>query len=132
VTTPTDSVEPTPTQTESPTPSPTPPAPTVNPIEVKRRSTCLLVLATVRTTNNKFNAGKTRSAQVAALQSGISGMRAQLRRSGLPPSDSIYRGAAAIGLELRKLVASAQAGGNPSTDPYNQATRRFSTQCARL
>lgn len=126
---------PTDSPTGSPTgdPSPTdPPSPTVDPVKTKEQVTCVLIQATVKSTNDKFNAAKTRDAQIGILRSGVNGVQGGLSRSGLPRSDRIYQLASAILTELRKLVTSANRGASPSTTPYNNATNKFRTACLSL
>jgi hypothetical protein len=133
---PTDSASPTATPTSSPTGSPTEspsttvsPSPTIDPVKTKERVTCVLVQATVKTTNDKFNAAKTRPTQIQVLKSASIQVDGTLKRSGLPPSDRIFLLGRAILLELRKIVQAAEHGGNPSTGPYNTLTTRFRTAC---
>jgi hypothetical protein len=121
--------------TSSPTtdPSPTdPPTPTVDPVKTKEQVTCVLIQATVKTTNDKFNAAKTRESQITILGGGASGVLNGLRRSGLARTDRIYVLGSGIYNELRKLVANAKKGASPSTTPYNNATNKFRTACLSL
>jgi hypothetical protein len=129
----------TPSTTDSPSasasedPSPTDsPTPTVDPVKVKEQVTCVLIQATVKTTNDKFNAAKTRETQITILGGGASGVLNGLRRSGLARNDRIFVLGSGIYNELRKLVSSAQHGSSPSTAPYNNATNKFRTACLSL
>ncbi len=125
---PTDS----PTSSPSPTDSPSPtasPTPTVDPVKTKERVTCVLVQATVKSTNDKFNAAKSRDAQIKVLQSASISVNNTLNHSGLPTGDRIFVLGRAILLELRRIVRGAGRGGNPSTGPYNTLTTRFRTAC---
>ncbi|MEN3361245.1 MAG: hypothetical protein V7637_5227 [Mycobacteriales bacterium] len=124
-----------PTDTASPSGDPTPtdpPSPTPDPVKTKEQVTCVLVQATVKSTNDKFNAAKTRDTQVGILTGGRNGVQANLTKSGLAHSDRIYVLGSGIYNELRKLVSSAKAGGSPSTTPYNNATNKFRTACLSL
>ena len=124
-----------PTGSASPTdsPSPTdPPTPTVDPVKTKEQVTCVLLQATVKSTNDKFNAAKTRETQISILSGGRNNVLTGLGRSGLPHNDRIYVAGAGIYTELRRLVANAQAGKSPSTTPYNNATNKFRTACLSL
>jgi hypothetical protein len=127
---PTDSPTPTesPTDTVSPTPTESP-TPSVDPVKTKERVTCVLVQATIKSTNDKFNQAKNRGAQIRVLQSAAITVDGTLNRSGLPKNDRIFVLGRAILLELRKIVQGAQRGGNPSTGPYNTLTTRFRTAC---
>jgi hypothetical protein len=118
-----------PTPTDTPTETPTP---TVDPVKTKEQVTCVLIQATVKTTNDKFNAAKTREAQVSILRSGVNGVSGGLARSGLARNDRIFVLGAGILNELRRLVTSANRGASPSTTPYNNATNRFRTACLSL
>jgi hypothetical protein len=123
--------------TDSPTstgvPSPTdPPTPTVDPVKTKEQVTCVLLQATVKTTNDKFNAAKSRETQIGILRSGVNGVQGGLSRSGLPRTDRIYVLGSGILTELRKLVTNANRGASPSTTPYNNATNKFRTACLSL
>jgi len=132
---PTDSGSPTDSPTESPTdsPSPTvPPTPTVDPVKAKERVTCLLVQATIKTTNDKFNAAKRRNEQIRLLKSAAASIDGMLDRSGLPTSSKVLRLGRAIQAELSKIVSSAERGGNPSTTPYNALTTRFRSTCLEI
>jgi cytoskeletal protein RodZ len=123
------------TPTASPTvdPSPTdPPSPTVDPVKTKEQVTCVLIQATVKTTNDKFNAAKSRDAQIGILRSGVNGVQGGLSRSGLPRNDRIFILGNGILTELRRLVTSANRGASPSTTPYNNATNKFRTACLSL
>jgi hypothetical protein len=125
----------TPGTTDPPTDSPSPtdlPTPTVDPVKTKEQVTCVLIQATVKTTNDKFNAAKTRESQITILGGGASGVLNGLRRSGLARTDRIYVLGSGIYNELRKLVSSAQHGSSPSTTPYNNATNKFRTACLSL
>lgn len=130
-TSPTDTASPTDDPTGSPTPS-DPPTPTVDPVKTKEQVTCVLIQATVKTTNDKFNAAKTRETQVSILSGGRNGVLANLGKSGLPHNDRIYVLGAGIYTELRRLVSGALSGGSPSTTPYNNATNKFRTACLSL
>jgi hypothetical protein len=126
--TPTD----TPTPTDSPTESPTTtasPSRTVDPVKTKERVTCVLVQATIKTTNDKFNDAKNRETQIRILKSGAISIDGTLKRSGLNNSSRIFVLGRAILLELRRIVSGAERGGNPSTGPYNTLTTRFRTAC---
>jgi hypothetical protein len=136
-----DATGPTATSTDTPTVSPSPsddptpsdtPTPTVDPIKTKEQVTCVLLQATVKTTNDKFNSAKTRDAQITVLRGGASGLRAGLRASGLPHNDRIFVLGNAIFNELSKVVAGADRGASPSTAPYNNATNKFRTACLSL
>jgi hypothetical protein len=138
----------TPTSTDQPTSAPgtdpstdpstapstetTSPTPTVDPVKTKEQVTCVLVQASVKSTNDKFNAAKTRDQQVSILRSGRLTVKSNLDRSGLPRTDRIYVGGVGIYNELTKLVQGAQKGSSPSTTPYNNATNRFRTACLSL
>jgi hypothetical protein len=124
-----------PTGTPSPTASPTPsesPSPTVDPVKAKERVTCVLVQATVKTTNDKFNAAKTRAQQVKVLESAATSIDGTLKRSGLDNTSKVYLLGRAILVELRRIVQSAKRGGNPTTGPYNTLTTRFRTACLNI
>ncbi len=123
------SASPTDDPSASPIPSPTP---TVDQTVAKERVTCVLVQASIRTTNDRFNAAKSRERQIAALSSGATSIDRHLEASRLPRTDKIYAQGAAVLGEMRRLVTAAGRGGSPSTDPYNQASARFSTACAAL
>jgi hypothetical protein len=112
-----------------PTPSPTP---TVDPVKTKEQVTCVLVQASVKTTNDKFNAAKTRDQQISVLSTGRTNVKSGLDRSGLPHADRIYAAGQVIYTELSKLLAGASKGASPSTAPYNNATNRFRTACLSL
>ena len=115
----------------SPTPTPTP-SPTIDPLKMKRQITCVLVQANVKSVNDRFNAAKSRNAQITILRSGVSTIDASLRRSQLPKADGVYTAGGRISAELRTLVTSASRGGQPSTGPYNTATTRFQNLCKSL
>jgi hypothetical protein len=116
-------------RTDTPTPSPTR---TVDPVKTKERVTCVLVQATIKSTNDAFNAAKTRDAQIKVLKSASTTIDKTLKASGLARTDKIFGLAAAILGQLRTIVASAEHGGNPSTGPYNTLTTRFRTACLDL
>jgi hypothetical protein len=109
-----------------------PPTPTVDPVKTKEQVTCVLVQASVKTTNDKFNAAKTRDQQVSILRGGRGTVRSNLDKSGLPRADRIYTAGTGIFNELTKLVQAAEKGASPSTTPYNNATNRFRTACLSL
>jgi hypothetical protein len=115
----------------STTPAP-PPTPTVDPVKTKEQVTCVLVQASVKSTNDKFNAAKTRDQQLSILRSGRITVKTNLDRSGLPKTDRILAAGASIYTELTKLIQGAQSGSSPSTSPYNNATNRFRTACLSL
>jgi hypothetical protein len=126
-----------PTGTPSGSPTNTPIAspstsPTVDPVKTKERVTCVLVQATIKSTNDAFNAAKTREAQLKVLTSAYGTIDKTLRASGLPGTDKIYVLARSVVTELRRIVSSAQHGGNPPTGPYNTLTTRFRTACLDL
>jgi len=121
------SVEP----SDSPTPTPTP-SPTPDPTKTREQVTCVLIQAAVKSTNDRFNAAKTRDAQITILRSGVSAVDGALKRSKLRGNNNIYILGAKILQELRKLVTAAVRGGSPSTAPYNAATTRFRTACVNL
>jgi hypothetical protein len=129
--TPTDSPTASPSTTED-SPTPDPPSPTVDPIKTKEQVTCVLIQATVKSTNDKFNAAKTRETQIGILTAGRNNVLSGLGKSGLPHNDRIYVAGAGIYNELRRLVSSAKAGSSPSTTPYNNATTKFRTACLSL
>lgn len=110
----------------SPTASPRPSAAAV---EAKRRLTCVLVQATVRSTNDRFNAAKSRASQISILRAGVDSLGKHLGRSGLARQDKIYAASAGVRTELTKLVTAANEGASPSTAPYNAATRRLTGAC---
>jgi hypothetical protein len=128
---PTDSPTGTATPTDDPSPTDTP-TPTVDPVKTKEQVTCVLIQATVKTTNDKFNAAKTREAQIGILRGGVNGVQGGLSRSGLARNDRIYVLGGGILNELRKLVTNANRGASPSTTPYNNATNKFRTACLSL
>ena len=128
--TPPDTASPT-ASPASPTPTPTP-SPTIDPLKMKRQITCVLVQANVKSVNDRFNAAKSRNAQITILRSGVSTIDASLRRSQLPKADGVYTAGGRISAELRTLVTSASRGGQPSTVPYNTATTRFRKLCMSL
>jgi hypothetical protein len=109
-----------------------PPTPTVDPVKTKEQVTCVLVQASVKTTNDKFNAAKTRGQQISILRGGRGTVRSDLDKSGLPKADRIYTAGTGIFNELTKLVQGAEKGSSPSTVPYNNATNRFRTACLSL
>jgi hypothetical protein len=122
--------------TESPAPSPTgsappstSPSPTADQVKTKERVTCVLVQATIKTTNDKFNSAKSRKAQLQVLSSGAASIGGTLKRSGLNYRSHVFAAGWAVLLELRRIVQGAQRGGNPSTGPYNTLTTRFRTAC---
>jgi hypothetical protein len=122
-----------PTASPADLPSPTPsPAPTVDPVKAKERVTCLLVQATIKTTNDKFNAARKRNEQLRLLTAAATSIDRTLDRSGLPRSSKVLRLGRAIQGELRKIVSSAERGGSPSTGPYNTLTARFRTTCLEI
>lgn len=124
-----------PTGSATPTGDPTPtdpPTPTVDPVKTREQVTCVLIQATVKSTNDKFNAAKTRETQISILSGGRNNVLSGLGKSGLPHNDRIYVAGAAIYNELRRLVANARAGSSPSTTPYNNATNKFRTACLSL
>jgi hypothetical protein len=86
----------------------------------------------VKSTNDKFNASKTRDTQLAILRTGRANVKSGLDKSGLPRTDRIYLAGLGIYNELTKLVGGAQNGSSPSTTPYNNATNRFRTACLSL
>jgi hypothetical protein len=101
-------------------------------VKTKERVTCVLVQATIKTTNDKFNAAKTRELQIRVLKSAAISIDRTLRQSGLDNRSRIHLLGRTILLELRKIVASAERGGNPSTGPYNTLTTRFRTACLNI
>jgi len=115
--------------TDSPTPSP---SPTVDPVKTKERVTCVLVQSTIKSTNDRFNASKTRESQIQVLKSASSVLAKTLNASGLPATDRILGLGKKIVTELNKIVKSAARGGNPSTGPYNTLTTQFRTACLDL
>jgi len=124
-----------PTGTPSPTDSPTPtesPSPTVDPVKAKERVTCVLVQATIKTTNDKFNAAKTRAQQVKVLKSAAASIDSTLKRSGLNNTSRVHLLGRSILLELRRIVQAAERGANPSTGAYNTLTTRFRTACLNI
>ena len=125
----TASSDPSDSSTTSPAPAATP---TVDPAEVNERLACVLTQATIRATNDRFNAAKTRAAQLTILKSGANTLRGHLRVSKLPGKDKIQVAATAVLTELNKLIAAANRGHSPSTTPYNTATTRLATACERL
>ncbi|HEX6755518.1 MAG TPA: hypothetical protein VF109_06185 [Mycobacteriales bacterium] len=127
--------EPTPseTATSSPTPTPTPaPTPTTDPVTVKRRALCVLERAAITSINSNFNKAKTRDAQVTVLRRGSVTITGHLRKSGLPGTDRIYAFGKAVLAQLNNLVRIADAGGSPSTAPYNTATTNFQKACSSV
>jgi hypothetical protein len=117
--------------TESPTPTPTP-SPTQDPVKTREQVTCVLIQAAVKSTNDRFNAAKTRDAQITILRSGVTTVDGALKRSRLRGNNNIYILGATVLQELKKLVNSAVRGGSPSTTPYNAATTKFRTACVNL
>src|SRR6266516_2775066 len=99
-------------RTDTPTPSPTR---TVDPVKTKERVTCVLVQATIKSTNDAFNAAKTREAQLKVLTSAYGTIDKTLRASGLPSTDKVYVLARSVVTELKKIVSLAQRGKTPST-----------------
>jgi len=131
---PTGSGSPTGSPTASPVGSPSPtvsPTPTVDPVKAKERVTCLLVQATIKTTNDKFNAAK-RNEQIRLLKTAAASIDSTLDRSGLPRSSKVLRLGRAIQGELHKIVTSAEQGGSPSTTLYNTLTTRFWSTCLQI
>lgn len=128
---PTSSDSPSATDTPSDTPSPTA-TPTVNPVKTKEQVLCVVVQATVKSTNDRFNAAKSRELQINILRSGAIGTDSALKRSGLTAQDRIYVLGSNVLHALQKLINAANHGGAPSTGPYNAATTRFRTGCASL
>jgi hypothetical protein len=121
------------TSSEASTDSPTPtPSPTIDPIKTKERVTCVLVQSTIKSTNDRFNASKTREAQISVLKSAASSLAKTLKGSGLPRTDKILGLGNRIVTELNKVVKLAAQGGNPSTGPYNTLTTQFRTACLDL
>lgn len=128
---PTGSPSPGPSESESGTPTATPSA-TVDPVTVRRRALCVLERASITSINSQFNKVKTRDAQVAALRTGAITITGHLQRSRLPSSDRIYAFGKAVLSQLNNLVRIAQAGGSPSTAPYNTATTNFQKACSSV
>jgi hypothetical protein len=125
--------EPTPSETASSSPTPTPaPTPTTDPVTVKRRALCVLERAAITSINSNFNKAKTREAQVGVLRRGSTTITGYLRRSGLPGTDRIYAFGKAVLSQLNNLVRIADAGGSPSTAPYNTATTNFQKACSSV
>ena len=122
---------PSPTETSAPAPTPTPP-PTTNPITLRRRVLCVVEQASIASINRRFNQAKTREAQVLVLRSGATSISAQLSRSGLPTADRIYLYGLAVLTELKLLIRAASGGANPSTNPYNVATKNFQKACSSV
>ncbi len=120
-----------PARTTIPAPSPQP-RPTVDPTRSREQVTCLLVEATIRNTNDRFNKAASRSDQVSILQRGAATLGTQLHSSRLPGSDRVVAAGAAVVAELNKLVNSAKAGRSPSTTPYNNAASRVTATCGSL
>jgi hypothetical protein len=127
----TGTAEPTPTDTatSSPTADPTP---TTDPVTVKRRALCVLERAAITSINSNFNKAKTRQAQIGVLRSGSTSITGYLTRSRLPGTDRIYLFGKAVLSQLNNLVRVANAGGSPSTAPYNTATTNFQKACASV
>jgi hypothetical protein len=128
---PTDSGSPTASPTVSPSPTASP-TPTVDPVKAKERVTCILVQSTIKATNDKFNAAKKRNEQIRLLKTAATSVDGTLDRSGLPSSSKVLQLGRAIQSELRKIVTSAERGGNPSTTPYNTLTARFRSTCLEI
>ncbi|HZB49233.1 MAG TPA: hypothetical protein VE547_09080 [Mycobacteriales bacterium] len=129
---PTGSGAPEPTGSSDPTTSPTPPSPTTDPVLIRQRLLCALERASIISINSQFNKTKSRDSQIRVLRSGATTITGHLRRSQLPARDKIRKPGQAVVDQLTKLVRDAGGGGNPSTDPYNLATRRFQTACNAL
>jgi hypothetical protein len=123
--------EPTPSETASSSPTPAP-TPTTDPVTVKRRALCVLERAAITSINSNFNKAKTRDAQVTVLRRGSTTITGYLRRSGLPGTDRIYAFGKAVLSQLNNLVRIADAGGSPSTTPYNTATTNFQKACSSV
>lgn len=123
--------DPTPSETGSSSPTPDP-TPTTDPVTVKRRALCVLERAAVTSINSNFNKAKTREAQVGVLRRGSTTITGHLRRSGLPGTDRIYAFGKAVLSQLNNLVRIADAGGSPSTAPYNTATTNFQKACSSV
>src|SRR5918993_2251541 len=117
---PTDSPGPTPSPTGSSSPGSTP-STTADPVTVRRRTLCVLERASIASINSQFNEAKSRDAQISVLRTGSTTITGHLKRSGLPGSDRIYAYGKAVQSQLNNLVRIAQAGGSPSTAPYNTA-----------
>ena len=120
-----------PTETSLPT-RPPPPPPTTNPISLKRRVLCAVEQAAIASINRRFIQARSRDAQVTVLRSGAVTISGQLARSGLPGSDRIYRYGLAVLTELKLLIRAATSGANPSTNPYNVASKNFQKACSSV
>jgi len=104
----------------------------VDPVTARRRVLCVLERASITSINSQFNKAKTRDAQIRVLRSGSATITGQLQRSKLPSSDRIYAYGKAVLSQLNNLVRVAQAGGSPSTGPYNTATTNFQKACSSV
>jgi hypothetical protein len=112
-----------------PTPMPTPAQPSTDPVVVKRRLLCVLERAAIANVNSQFNKQKDRGAQIRVLRQGATTIRGHIRRSGLPTTDGIRQRGQRVLDQLDRLVAEANKGRSPSTQPYNRATQTFQNGC---
>jgi hypothetical protein len=104
-------------------------SPTVNTVQVRERALCVLERAAITAINTSFNKSKQRSQQIQILKQGAATIAGQLSRSKLPADDPILRSGKAVQTQLAKLYSAANAGRNPSTKPYNDATGKFQQAC---
>jgi hypothetical protein len=133
---PTGTADPSPTETSSsPTPSPTASPTPVSVDEARkprRLKLCVLERGAITSTNSNFNKAKTRDGQISALRNGSRTITTSLRGSKLPTNDRVYVYGKAVLDYLNTLIRGADAGGAPSTAPYNQATTRFQKVCSQI
>jgi len=128
---PTGSGTPEPTGSSDPTTT-TAPSPTADPVLIRQRLLCVLERASITSINSQFNKTKNRDTQIRVLRTGATTITGHLQRSQLPAGDKIRKPGQAVVDQLNRLVRGASSGGNPSTDPYNKATRSFQTACNAL
>ncbi len=118
-----------PAEPTSATPMPTAAQPTTDPVVVKRRLLCVLERAAIANVNSQFNKQRDRGAQIRVLRQGATAIRGHIRRSGLPTTDGIRQRGQRVLDQLDRLVAEANKGRSPSTQPYNRATQTFQNGC---
>lgn len=116
----------------APAPDPATASPTSDPLVVKERLLCVLERSAIASINRRFNDSKNRAAQLTILRSGATTIKGHLTRSGLPSGDKVRHSGQGVLDQLTRLVSAANAGGSPSTKPYNSATESFQKVCNAL
>lgn len=122
----------TPEPTDDPATTTPAPAPTTDPVLIQQKLLCVLERAAITSINSQFNKTKNRDAQIRVLRTGATTITGHIKRSRLSTGDKIRKPGQAVVDQLTRLVRDASAGGNPSTTPYNTATKRFQTACNAL